>query len=647
MATTKPKRKQITIPSRLTRVALASECRMEHDEEDDNKMTFSVSSEMPFERYFGTEVLGHEKGEVDLSRLNDGAPLLIDHSNRVDSIIGVVEKAYLQDSRLMADVRFADDPVGQRVKGLVDQGIVRNVSISYEIIEVQENKKTNEIRAIKWLPREVSFVGVPADASVGIGRADDDGITEKTISLNGSTNNEVTPMPAEKTTLEVIADERKRIAEIQAYGSQFAANGGIELAAQVIADEGSIDDLQRKINDKLAKESKEKADSNQAEIDAAVNKARATAFVRHVGDDITRSNFSRVVKNLMPDEQNESGPEMEIILAASNTEGKRGGFHIPEALWSVFQRQSAEARMQNKYGIEKRAITTASGSGEGIVGYDHRGDLYIEALTIRPKFESLPVTMVGDLTGSETVDIPRKSAVSVATWTAENTNPSSTDNPVFDNIVMSPKEVATLVEISRKLAVTSNPSAQGLVIDDLNMGISRGKDKAFVIGGGTNEPSGMNTLTVADDGIAIKKIATNGGPLTWALLVGQVADLLAANVEGMPHFFVSGRTYANTMALVKEAGEPVYLNENGMFGPNPVVWSNHIPTNLTVGTTATNSVVYCGDFRDAIVATWGGVDILVDTVSKMPSTVRISAICDVDIAFRHGASFSKLTGVLT
>ena len=36
---------------------------------------------------------------------------------------------------------------------------------------------------------------------------------------------------------------------------------------------------------------------------------------------------------------------MEIIRAASNTDGKRGGFHIPEALWSVFQRQSAEMRM--------------------------------------------------------------------------------------------------------------------------------------------------------------------------------------------------------------------------------------------------------------------------------------------------------------
>ena len=75
MATTKPKQKQIKIPSRLTRVALASECRMDHDEDDDNKMTFSVSSEMPYERYFGIEVLGHKKSEVDLSRLNDGAPL--------------------------------------------------------------------------------------------------------------------------------------------------------------------------------------------------------------------------------------------------------------------------------------------------------------------------------------------------------------------------------------------------------------------------------------------------------------------------------------------------------------------------------------------------------------------------------------------
>ena len=88
--------------------------------------------------------------------------------------------------------------------------------------------------------------------------------------------------------------------------------------------------------------------------------------------------------------------------------------------------------------------------------------------------------MVGDLTGAETLDIPRKSAVSVAGWTAENTNPSATDLPSFDNITMTPKEVAVLVEVSRKLAVTSNPSAQGLIVDDLGMGIARAKDKAFI-----------------------------------------------------------------------------------------------------------------------------------------------------------------------
>ena len=172
-------------------------------------------------------------------------------------------------------------------------------------------------------------------------------------------------MSKEKTTAEVIADERKRIGDIQAYGSQFAANGGVELAAKVIADEGSIDDLQRKINDKLAKESKEKADDQPSShrLRSEQSKGYRLCSTRRRRHHSVPMLQSRVIKNLLPDEQNESGPEMEIIKAASNTDGKRGGFHIPDALWSVFQRQSAEMRMMKKYGIEQRAITTASGSG--------------------------------------------------------------------------------------------------------------------------------------------------------------------------------------------------------------------------------------------------------------------------------------------
>ena len=45
----------------------------------DDTLTLSFSSESPVARSFGDEVLSHAAGAVDLSRLNDGAPLLWNH----------------------------------------------------------------------------------------------------------------------------------------------------------------------------------------------------------------------------------------------------------------------------------------------------------------------------------------------------------------------------------------------------------------------------------------------------------------------------------------------------------------------------------------------------------------------------------------
>ena len=57
----------------------------------------AFSSENPVERSFGNEVLSHDEGAADLSRLNDGAPLLLEHDRAQQ--IGVVERAWVDDER--------------------------------------------------------------------------------------------------------------------------------------------------------------------------------------------------------------------------------------------------------------------------------------------------------------------------------------------------------------------------------------------------------------------------------------------------------------------------------------------------------------------------------------------------------------------
>ena len=59
---------------------------------------FPFSSEYPVKRYFGNEVLSHDEGAADLSRLNDGGAVLFNHN--MDKPIGVVESAYIGDCLL-------------------------------------------------------------------------------------------------------------------------------------------------------------------------------------------------------------------------------------------------------------------------------------------------------------------------------------------------------------------------------------------------------------------------------------------------------------------------------------------------------------------------------------------------------------------
>jgi hypothetical protein len=46
---------------------------------EERTIEFPFASEAPVERYFGMEVLSMDESAMDLSRLNDGAPLLFQH----------------------------------------------------------------------------------------------------------------------------------------------------------------------------------------------------------------------------------------------------------------------------------------------------------------------------------------------------------------------------------------------------------------------------------------------------------------------------------------------------------------------------------------------------------------------------------------
>ncbi len=204
---------------------------------DTGILQLSFSSETPYLRgddLFGdpwSEVLGHKPDEVDLTRLNAGAPVLLDHANHSTARqVGVVEKALIENGIGRAEVRLSKRADLEGLRQDIADGIIRNVSVGYQIHErvlIQQNDDgPDEYRVTSWTPMEISFVPIPADATVGVGRSQ-----------------EGQPMPNKATTTQptpvtyTAEDLATRNADIQeAFGFFTERDGVNDLLIRTLAD---------------------------------------------------------------------------------------------------------------------------------------------------------------------------------------------------------------------------------------------------------------------------------------------------------------------------------------------------------------------------------------------------------------------------
>lgn len=138
----------------------------------------SFSSEAPYERYFGVEILGHAPNEVRLERMNNGGAVCVDH--RTSDQVGVVEKCWVGSDRMgRALVRFGKSNRANEIFQDVIDGIRKNTSVGYDVhkmvlmqSEAIDNGKStlDTYRVTDWEPLEISLVAVPADTQCGVGR---------------------------------------------------------------------------------------------------------------------------------------------------------------------------------------------------------------------------------------------------------------------------------------------------------------------------------------------------------------------------------------------------------------------------------------------------------------------------------------------
>lgn len=209
-----------------------------------------------FDSWF--EELSLAPGSVRLERLNGGAPVLKNHNARdLSNVIGVVERAWVENGEGRATVRFSEREDVQPIIQDIQSGILRSVSVGYKVhrfeeVQVGENE-TAVFRAVDWEPLEISVVTIPADATAGF-RAEE--LKEQPAAHQEREQMDIeTKKPEPKVDIELVRKEAIEAERARSVGIMEAVRKAKleeSFAHEMIAAGVSIDEARAKVIDKLA-----------------------------------------------------------------------------------------------------------------------------------------------------------------------------------------------------------------------------------------------------------------------------------------------------------------------------------------------------------------------------------------------------------
>lgn len=664
-------------------------------------LTLSVSSEEPYLRASWwdepwIEVLGHKASEVELTRLNGGAPVLANHDrytavgNTPLAGIGAIKNARLEGSLLKCDITISGRKALSDLRQDIRDDLVRNVSIGYIIddrVLVKNNGEgqPDEYRVISWTPYEISLVDVPADATVGLGRsahAETPGETTSTARQPGyrvidlppaegtrTTPNERTRTMGQETTTDTPAagttpatpatpaarghgadplqQERERVREITAIGRQL----GLQKDADTAIESGmTLDNFRALVVNKQVDNGKlRKAEG--AEIGMSTREVESYSFTRAL---LAAADPAHAAK-LAPFEVEASRAAQEK-RGDSRDKTREAAITIPIDVLrrgiSLSGEAAASAARQLMAHNARRDLTVGSSTAGGnLVATELLGSSFIELLRNAMVIDRMGVTWLRDLNGN--VAIPSQTGAATAYWVGENGAPTESAQAV-GQVVLTPKTVSALTDYSRRLLLQSSIDVEAFVRADLAAIIGLAIQLAAINGSGSsNEPTGLLNTS----GIGSVAGGTNGGAPTHDFMVDLETAVGNANADvGKLAYLTNSKVRGKlrkTQEFSSTNGKAVWGRgaERGIgdvLGYDAFV-SNSVPSTLTKGSASgVCSAIAFGNWADLIIGMWGGLDVMLDPYANAPSGgKRVIALQDVDVQLRQVASFAAMKDALT
>ncbi|HHO9730562.1 TPA: phage major capsid protein [Escherichia coli] len=632
---------------------------------DQYEFEIAFSSTQPYQRQFWDEqnqemvvldeILVHTPEAVDLSRLNNNAPLLFNHN--FDNHIGVVCNARIDTDNVgRALVKFSKHgTLANDIRNKVIEGTMEKISVGYDIKEYHIDYTKGQLIVTKWAPFEISFVTVPADDSVGLNRS----LNTITVNLGAKrdmTKEQIEEIKEEQESAQVEetpVEENKEpeVEETQERQvEENEENENLEDGKDAEHPESVDDDSSTVREEEEVKEEREAAPVEEEKTEEVAERSeedeeeiRAIARELNIDDeelkralaikDMTPEAFrTKALNNITNAQRNNEqikDSKMEKTFDLNNVirslvDGEALGANEAE-----FSAMAATATMQRGRAARGGSVFVPAAAMRAAAAGNTKADLtaitdeklmtesYIEMLMPESVLGRLGVTVYSGL--NSPTAIPKMTASSVDAFGFVDENGAAPESKAeFANVKLSPKTFAGGNPISRQ-SLKTVPGIATLITDHINKAV-RIKLEQLILSDKENARGPAGLVKQLVDASRVEKKAA----FSYKDFLKEIAALTDAGVPAQAiKFAMSGATAAELESTPKsDRGDAQgFIMENGKIAGYEVVTSGVIPADTIV----------LGDFSGIIVGEWGGLELdLDDSTYRAQSAIVPRVWLDLD-----------------
>jgi HK97 family phage major capsid protein len=599
-------------------------------------------------------------------------PSLFNHDP--DQQLGAVDNYTLKNGVLRVSGPFSRSEFAQQKRADYDDGILKAASVGYKVhkmtrIENEDNPDApDECRVTDWEPFDASLVTVPADPTVGVGRAED-GASEFPVEIETVLRRSAELAPVAQPAIEVQPKQETRVMAETAVVPNAAEletarrNEILAVAADKdFAKHFSTEDAQRAIA--LGVSASTVRDSVWRKITDANDVSKVGTVGDHIFSQLSAKDQKRysvfryvrsMVNAVMPGKfsasTSDATMEMEVdaeIRKVINVPNLNGPLVPLAALRALGTQTIASSGGQ-------LGLTSESALTEITVRPE-----VIEMLRHRPRCVQLGARVMGGLQG--VIRLPRQDTAGTWQWVGEGGAVTPSDLTT-DFISVQPHRGSSQTAWTIEELASTAPDVEALARADMEKYRNLALDYTALYGtGNNNQPLGLLATTglptLNPSGTAFADL---GLPLTYAD-IAQFEELIAAadaDFGTMAWMVTPGvrKALKATPMFASGLADPIWPRqptrdalgiEDGPLGYRAGVTNQLSSTGAKISNFPNAGYVanqlhtaVFGDWSQLLFADWGAVEFVIDPYTQAASgAVVVTQRSLHDIAVRHIAAFA-------